>query len=158
MIEISSMPLLPGATSGRTVATVDASKLNEIGVNGGAFAIHSGDTIKFYDDEPLVVCQPINTSADSPKAYYVAVERNGEKSWLGIGILTRRDGHAVPLGKFQEEMLTKPSFKEVYGALRGKTIKGGALKQHEFSVFENGKRVEGKYNVRSVPEIEKVGW
>ena len=156
MLELSSMPLLPGAAQGRTPVQVDSAKLNEIGVNGSAFTIHKGDVIEFPDDAPLVVSQKINDSANSPVAYYVAVKRNGENSWLGIGILTRRDANGKPLGKFQDEMLSKPSFKEIYDSLRGKKIKGGDLKDHEFAVFENGQRVEGKTRTRQIPEIEYV--
>lgn len=153
MFEVSNMPLLPGEAQGRIRTQVDASKLNEIGVNGGAFAIHKGDIIEFPDESPLVVSQHISDDPKSNVAYYVAVNRNGKPSWLGIGILTRRDSNGKPLGKFQEEMLTKASFKDIYDSLRGKKIKGGELKEHTFAVFENNTRTD-RVNTRSIPEIE----
>lgn len=156
MVEFKDMPLLPGATSGRTPQVVESEKLNTIGINGSAFTIRKGDVIKFFDDEPLVVSQKVNTSENSPLAYYVAVERNGENSWLGIGILTRRDINGKPLGSFQEEMLSKPSFKEIYNSLRGKTIKGGNYVPHDFAVFRDGQRVEGEKITREIAEINYV--
>lgn len=153
MLEINSMPLLPGAmVPGRAPQVVSPDDLRGVGISGGAFALHKGDKIQFPDEEPLVVSQKINSSENSPVAYYVAVIRNGEKSWLGIGNLTRRDANGLPLGKFQEEMLTKPSFKEIYDSLRGKTIVCGEMKSHQFAVFENGQRTE-KTVSRSYPEI-----
>ena len=153
MYELSNMPMLPGAAQGRAPKPVDAAKLNEVGVNGAAFSIHKGDTIEFPNEDPLVVEQKISNDANSATAYYVAVNRNGKPSWLGIGILTRRDADGKPLGKFQEDMLTYPSFKEIYEALRGKKIKGGELKNHDFAVFENGQRTD-KRRTRQIPEIE----
>ena len=153
MLELNQMPLLPGQAQNRTVTQVDGNELNKIGINGGAFAVHKGDVIQFPDEDPLVVSQKVNDSANSPLAYYVGVIRNGEKSWLPIGTLTRRDAKGLPLGKFQEEMLTKPSFKEMWNALKGKTIKGGEPKEYEFAVFENGIRTD-KTRTRSISVIE----
>lgn len=152
MLELSSMPLLPGQNQGRTVTPVAADKLNEVGVNGSAFSIHKGDKITFPNEEPLVVSQKISNDANANSAYYVGVERNGTKSWLSVGILTRRDSDGKPLGKFQEEMLAKPSFKEIYDSLKGKTIVGGELKTHTFAVFDNGVRTD-KTRERQIPEI-----
>ena len=92
MFELSQMPILPGANQeGRAPQPVSVEKLNTVGVSNTAFSLHEGDVIKFPEGTPLVVSQKIRNSADSPVAYYVAVERNGKPSWLGIGILTRRD-------------------------------------------------------------------
>ena len=155
MLELNAMPLLPGQNAGRPVAKITSDKLAEVGVNGSAFAIHKDDVIKFPEGEPLVVSQPISADANANKAYYVGVERNGKNSWLGIGILTRRDVNGTPIGAFQEEMCQKASFKDIYDTLAGKSIKGGELKTHSFAVFENGVRTD-KTRERSYPEISYV--
>jgi hypothetical protein len=152
MLDIAKMPALPGQFNGRPVETVAAEALASVGVNGAAFALHTGDIIEF-PAEPLVIKQRINSTPNSPEAYYVAVVRNGQNSWLSVSSLTRRDAKGQPLGKFQEDMLKYPSFKEIYEALAGKKIRGGAMKEHEFAVFENGQRTE-KTRTRSVTEIE----
>lgn len=159
MFELSNMPILPGANQeGRAPKQVAVENLNTVGVSNSAFSLHEGDVIKFPEGSPLVVEQKIRNSADSPKAYYVAVERNGKPSWLGIGILTRRDANGNPLGPFQAKMINKPSFKEIYEDLAGKTIKGGASKPHKFAVFaQDGTRTE-ETRERLIPSIECDGW
>jgi hypothetical protein len=146
------MPLLPGQNAGREVNPVDVNKLNEIGIQVGAFALHKDDVIKFPEGQPLVVSQKVRNEANSPLAYYVGVERNGKPSWLGIGILTRRDHTGTPIGDFQKKMCEKASFKEIYEELAGKAIKGGELKEVKMAVFRDGQRTD---DVRStyVPEI-----
>ena len=75
------MPILPGANQeGRAPQPVSVEKLNTVGVSNTAFALHEGDVIKFPEGTPLVVSQKIRNSADSPVAYYVAVERNGNNA------------------------------------------------------------------------------
>ena len=159
MFELSQMPILPGANQeGRAPKQVPADSLNTVGVSNTAFALYEGDVIKFPEGSPLVVAQKIRNSADSPIAYYVAVERNGKPSWLGIGILTRRDANGQPLGKFQAKMINKPSFKEIYEELAGKTIKGGSSVAHKFSVFsQDGTRTD-ETRERLIPTIECVDW
>ena len=159
MFELSQMPILPGANQeGRAPQLVSVEKLNTVGVSNTAFALHEGDVIKFPEGNPLVVAQKIRNSTDSPVAYYVAVERNGKPSWLGIGILTRRDANGQPLGKFQAKMINKPSFKEIYEELAGKTIKGGSSVAHKFAVFaQDGTRTE-ETRERMIPTIECDGW
>lgn len=152
MLEISSMPLLPGQNDGRAVVKVNSTDLKNVGINAGAFAVHTDDVIEFPEGEPLVVSQPISKAENANKAYYVGVIRNGKNSWLPVGALTRRDASGNPLGSFQEEMLRYPSFEEIYAALAGKKIKGGRMIEHEFAVFENGERTD-KTRVRSVCEI-----
>ena len=151
------MPLLPGQKVGENFKVVSAEKLAEVGQNRGAFSLHEGDKIEFPDQDPLVAMTLVRPALGdaSPKAYYVAVVRNGKNSWLPTGILTRRDVENRPLGKIQEEMLTKPSFKEVYEALRGKTVVAGKSKTFKFAHFDgNGNRVEGQYDERSIPVLE----
>lgn len=152
MYEVKDMPLLPGQNAGRTVNTVSVDKLAEIGVNGSAFAIHKDDVITFPNNDPLVVSQKISADENANLAYYVGVERNKKPSWLGIGILTRRDASGKPIGAFQEEMCQKASFKDIYESLKGKTIKGGELKSYTSAVFENGVRTD-KTRERVSPEI-----
>ena len=155
MFTLDQMPLLPGQQS-RPVNAVDADNLKAIGVQGGAFALHEGDVIKFPDGNPLVVSQKIREAADSPLAYYVAVERNGKPSWLSISTLTRRDGHNEPLDDVRKELSYLPSFAEVYNAIRGKSIKCTKMKTVDLAVFENGQRVDGKFQQRSMGIIEYV--
>ena len=152
MLELKNMPLLPGQNAGREVNPVDVNKLNEIGIQVGAFALHKGDIIKFPEGQPLVVSQKVRNEANSPLAYYVGVERNGKPSWLGIGVLTRRDHTGTPIGEFQKKMSEKASFKEIYEELAGKSIKGGELKEVKMAVFRDGQRTD---DVRTtyVPEI-----
>lgn len=157
MIELSSMPLLPGQKVGESFKTVDAEKLAEVGQNRGAFSLHEGDKIEFPDQDPIVAMTLVRPAMGdaSPKAYYVAVVRNGANSWLPVGILTRRDAENKPLSRIQEEMLTKPSFKEVYASLRGKTVIAGKSKTYKFAHFDNnGNRVEGQFDERSIPTLE----
>lgn len=157
MLELGkNMPLLPGQNAGRAVTRVESDKLAEVGVNGSAFAIHKDDHIVFPDQEPLVVSQPISNDVNANKAYYVGVERNGKPSWLGIGILTRRDSNGQPIGKFQEKMCEKASFKDIYDSLKGKTLVGGELKSYTSAVFENGVRTD-KTRERLSPEITCAG-
>ena len=135
------------------VRPVDAEALKTLGVNGGAFTLHKGDVIEFEGEAPQVFSQPVNTSDNSPLAYYVACTRNGKPSLLSIGILTRIDAKGQPLGEFQAKMREKANFAEVYEALKHKKIKGGELKSHEFAVFENGVRTD-RVQTRMIPEIE----
>ena len=92
----------------------------------------------FPDSTPYVVGIRINDKVDSPIAYYIAVKRNGENSWLDLGILTRTDADGKPLGKFQEQMLSLKTYRERLNFLRGRTIEGGELRTHEFQVFKDG--------------------
>lgn len=153
MFTLENMPLLPGQQQ-RPISEVSAGNLKTIGVQGGAFALHQGDVIKFPDEEPLVVSQKIRDEANSPLAYYVAVDRNGKPSWLAIGALTRRDAHNEPLDEVRKELSYLPSFAEVYNTLRGKSIKCTKMKTVDFAVFENGQRVDGKFQQRSVGIVE----
>lgn len=152
MLEIKDMPLLPGQNSGREVKIVDIAKLNEVGVNGSAFALHKDDVIAFPAGEPLVISQKVRNEANSPLAYYVGCIRNGKNSWLSTGILTRRDYTGAPIGEFQKKMCEKPSFKEIYEYLAGKTIKGGELKAVKFYRFVNNQRTD-ETREQYVPEI-----
>ena len=151
---MNNMPLLPGSNmEGRQPEQVSQDDLKTVGISGSAFAIHTGDVIKFPEGQPLVVKQKIRNEENSPIAYYVGVERNGKASWLGIGNLTRRDVDGKPLGKFQEKMLRYPSFAAMYEDLAGKTIKGGTLREQFFAVFDNGKRTNEKVG-RMIADIE----
>ena len=154
MLEFNKMPLLPGQKQGRDVNPVDVNTLNEIGIQGGAFALHKGDVIEFPEGQPLVVSQKVRNTPDSPLAYYVGCIRNGKESWLAISSLTRRDYQGVPVGDFQVKMCEKPSFKEVYEELAGKKIKAGEPKEVKFAVFDNktGERTD-KVQSRYLPEI-----
>lgn len=153
MFTLNQMPLLPGQQN-RPVAQVAADNLKSIGVSGGAFALHVGDIIKFPDEEPLVVSQKIRETEDSPVAYYVAVERNGKPSWLSVSTLTRRDGHNEPIDAIRKELSYLPSFAEVYNSLRGKSIKCTEMKTVDLAVFENGQRVDGKFQQRPMGVVE----
>ena len=155
MLEFNKMPLLPGQKQGRDVNPVDVNNLNAIGVQGGAFQLHKGDVIEFPAGEPLVVSQKVRNAPDSPLAYYVGCIRNGKESWLSISSLTRRNYQGLPIGKFQEAMCEKPSFKEVYEELAGKKIKAGEPKEVIFAVFDRttGERTD-KTVPRYIPEIE----
>lgn len=155
MLEIKDMPLLPGQNQGREVTPVAVADLKGVGVQGGAFALHKGDVIEFPEGDPLVVSQKVRNTPDSPLAYYVGCIRNGKKSWLATGVLTRLDYRGQAIGPFQEEMRQKPSFKEVYEALAGKKIKGGELKEIQVAVFDRqtGERTD-KTQSRFIPEIE----
>lgn len=152
------MPLLPGANNGRQVVEVSADKLREIGVSGSAFSIHEGDQIKFDDvDTPLVVSQPIRKGSDT-LAYYVACERNGNPSWVGIGVFTRRNVEGQPVGKFQEKALREPSFADIYkNLLKGKTITSVGTLTYQAAHFDAaGVRDEEKTDTRTCPNIEYV--
>ena len=147
------LPHLPGENDGRPVSVVNANELSDVGTNGGAFAIHEGDKIKF-DGDPIVIKQPINKQPGSPVAYYVGVERNGKPSLLSISTLTRRDVDGNPLDKVRAEMLQQPSFKEMYDILRGKTIVGKTMKTFDFPVFKDGGRVEGEKVARKMCVVD----
>lgn len=154
MYQISDMPYLPGQRDGRPVVQVSAEQLNEVGANGSAFSFHVGDVVKFEEtDTPLVVSQPV-TKDSTRLQYLVACEKNGRKSWMGIGIFTRRDATGAPVGDFQEKALKEPSFKEVYAALlSGKTLTCKSLVDKQFAVFKDGERTD-ELQTRKVPVIE----
>jgi hypothetical protein len=157
MIEIKDMPLLPGQKVGENFNTVEVDKLAEVGQNRGAFSLHEGDKIEFPNQDPIVAMTLVRPAMGdaSPKAYYVAVTRNGQNSWLPIGVLTRRDATNRPLGKIQEELLAYPSFKEVYEHLKGKTLVAGKSVTHKFAHFDgNGNRVDGEFDERAIPELQ----
>lgn len=122
---LNDMPLLPGQNSGRAVSEVPSDALKTIGISGSAFAMHVGDKIAFEEtDSPLVISQPVRANdPDSPLAYYVACERNGKPSWLGISNFTRRDAEGQPIGEFQKNALREASFAAIYdNMLSGKAI------------------------------------
>lgn len=155
MFTLDQMPLLPGQFNGREVSQVAASDLASVGANMGAFTMHLNDVIAFdATDAPLVVKQPINDKDDSPMQYFVACTRNGNPSWLTVGILSRRDADGKAIGEFQEKALLEPSFKEIYAhLLSGKTITCKSMVDKEFSVFKDGVRTDAR-QTRKVPVIE----
>ena len=153
MLEVNSFPLLGGSKE-RPATIISAEQLKEVGANNGAFALHEGDVIEFFNDEPMVVSQKIRNTANSPVAYYVGVRRNGKNSWLPVGWFTRRDAKGEPIGKFQEINMKCANFGEIYDLWRGKTIKGGPKKVHQMAKFnqQTGERIEGETRPQTFSE------
>ena len=152
MFELSEMPYIPGQET-RPIVEVSGDALKKVGENSSAFAMHVGDKISFPEGDPLVVSQKVDPTRDA-LVYYVACERNGRKSWLTIGALTRLDVHGKPVGKFQEEMRKFANFADMYAsALAGKSITSKRAEDKEFAVFEDGVRTD-KTRTRATPIIE----
>ena len=154
MLEESTFPILAGSKE-RPATPIAAEQLKVGGANNGAFALHEGDVIEFFNEEPMVVSQKIRNTANSPVAYYVGVKRNGMNSWLPVGWFTRRNVKGEPIGKFQEMNLKCANFGEVYELWRGKTIKGGPMKVHQMPKFDQqtGQRIEGDSRPQSFSEV-----
>ena len=156
MFNLDAMPILPGQTSGREVKTVNPEDLKSIGIQSGAFAMHINDVVEFENtDKPLVISQPVRNTPNSPLAYYVACTRNGKPSWLGIGILTRRDVEGKPIGEFQANALNYPSFLDLYSSmLSGKKITAKDTVTYRAVKYDAaGNRVEGETIFRTAPVI-----
>lgn len=155
---LADMPLLPGQNNGREVNEVSTADLKSIGVSGSAFSLHVGDKIAFDAGTPLVVSQAVRANdPKSPLAYYVACERNGNPSWLGISVFTRRDATGQPVGEFQKTALREPSFEAIYNnLLAGKTITASKMKTYQATEWDAaGNRLDTTVE-RQAPVIEYV--
>lgn len=137
-----NMPALPGSS------IVAAETLKEIGANTMAFAIHEGDVIAFdvvdESGKPVVYSRAIrNNDPNSPKAYYVAVTRNGRESWITISGLTRRNFDNAYTCPLCEELSKSASFLEMFETqLKDKSIKCTSIEKQNFPQFNNGVRLE----------------
>jgi len=156
---LTDMPLLPGQNNGRDVTTVSADALKSIGISGSAFAMHVGDTIAFEEtNEPLVISQAVRANdPQSPVAYYVACERNGKPSWIGISNFTRRDAVGQPIGEFQKNALKEASFAAIYdNLLSGKSITASETVTYKAADWDTaGNRLETTHDV-TAPVIKYV--
>lgn len=149
MLMFTQLPILAGSKE-RPMTPVNVEDLKTVGVSNNAFALHTGDTITFPDQDPLVVSQKIRNTEDSPLAYYVGVEKNGKPSLLSVGYFTRRDVNGNPIGEFQAKNLDCANFLEMYNLWRGKTIKGGETKSFDMAKFSpSGERLEGETRKQS---------
>lgn len=138
MINFNDLPMIPGQNT-RPVTQISADQLKEVGVNNSLYAIRKGDKLVFdATDAPVVVAQAVRENdANSPKAYYVGCTRNNKPSWVGIGIFTRRDAHAQPLGEIQSKALGYANFADVYtNLLSGKTIVCDDIVEKEMAAFD----------------------
>ena len=66
MLEVDVFPILAGSKE-RPTTPISAEQLKVGGANNGAFALHEGDVIEFFDDEPMVVSQKIRNTVNSPR-------------------------------------------------------------------------------------------
>ena len=119
---MKGFPLLPGINQiGRKPEIVlDYNNIPLSAVlRNSAFTIHQGDMIRI-PEHCLVIRQKVKNEDLSPYCYYLAVERNGKPSWLGLGVLLTRDYKNQPIDDFRTKILQMDSLKAVIEYISGK--------------------------------------
>ena len=153
MLKIENMPKLPGQEV-LPVTQVTDDALSSITIQGGFFTPRPGDLIKFLDEKPIVIAQPIWLGPNAPIAHHVAVEKNGELSWLSVATLVKKDAFGVPVDELRLELSKFKTLAKICKHLRGKTIRCTGTLTYDAPVYENGKRVAGTTVQRTTGALE----
>lgn len=141
---LSDFPAVPFASERPLVAATE-EQLNEMTTTNAAYAIRKGDTIEFtiLDNAGKVpVCIQKSQDANGRPTVYIPVMRNGKKSWITGGNLTRRAKDGVVISEFNEKMRTFPTWKELAAELQGKTVKCTEVRSFTFNEWGTNNSVE----------------
>ena len=153
---MKGFPLLPGINQiGRKPEIVlDYNNIPLSAVlRNSAFTIHQGDMIRI-PEHCLVIRQKVKNEDLSPYCYYLAVERNGKPSWLGLGVLLIRDYKNQPIDDFRTKILQMDSLKAVIEYISGKKLYGGSYIVIKKYIVDSSGMPTSELRERSIPTIE----
>ena len=125
--------LMPGL---KRVLSLEKIKITDIFRVGSLQRVKKGDVIYFVKtDKPIVVTH----ERKGLSFYYLACNWNGIRSWLSMGILTRRDAFGNPVDGFRAMVLRESNINSLYrNLLAGKTITCIEEKEVQVSVYKDG--------------------
>ena len=121
--------------------------------------INVGDVIEFPDGPEDIEAreQPVIAGGTAMQRILL-VSRNGEPSWLSLGVLNRTDFNRKPTCDFCAEMVELPNDYARIEHLFGKKITCKSMVKKPFQKFDRQTRtrLEGQSEERDTPIIEYV--
>ena len=137
--------------------SVDA--LHTTGETFISYGINVGDVIEFPDGPEDIEAreQPVIAGGTAMQRILL-VSRNGEPSWLSLGVLNRTDFNRKPTCDFCAEMVELPNDYARIEHLFGKKITCKSMVKKPFQKFDRQTRtrLEGQSEERDTPIIEYV--
>lgn len=113
-------------------------------VSSGAFAPKMNDVFTFpYIKDGKVIAIEQDVTGTTNVSVTIACDRNGEKSWLRLGELTRVDANMQPTCAFVETVRNEcPTVEDVQKYLVGKTLKVVSMEPKEITLFGSTTRIK----------------
>lgn len=113
-------------------------------VSSGAFAPKLNDVFTFpYVKDGKVIAIEQDVTGTTNVSVTIACERNGEKSWLRLGELTRVDADMQPTCDFVAKVRNEcPTVGDIQAYLVGKTLKVPTMAPKEITLFGSTTRIK----------------
>lgn len=154
----STIPQVFGSRT-REPKPLSVDALHTTGETFISYGINVGDVIEFPDSPSDIEAreQPIRPGSTSMQRILL-VERNGQPSWLSLGVLNRTDYNRQPTCAFCAEMVELPNDYARIEHLFGKKITCKSTVDKPFQKFDRqtGARIDGQFENRPTPVIEYV--
>lgn len=133
----NDFPALPYAEQNQP-REISANTSARAVVGGGAFAPKLNDvfTFPYLDKDGKVIAVEQDVTGSTNVSVTIACDRNGEKSWIRLGELTRVDKDMNPTCDFTAKVRNEcPTVEDVQRYLVGKTLKVTAMAPKQFTLF-----------------------
>ena len=140
----NDFPALPYAEQNQP-REISANTSARAVVGGDAFAPKLNDvfTFPYVDKDGKVIAVEQDVTGTTNVSVTIACDRNGEKSWIRLGELTRVDKDMNPTCDFTAKVRNEcPTVEDVQKYLVGKTLKVVNMASKDITLFGSTTRIK----------------
>lgn len=141
---LSDMPAVPFAQD-RPLVPATSEQLDAMTTTNAAYAIRKGDELVFdilNSEGKVAICIQPPQDDDSRPIVYIPCHRNGKKSWITGGNLTRRAKDGQVISVFNEKMRTFSTWGDLAEELTNKTVVCSDVQNFKFNEWGTNREVD----------------
>lgn len=139
----NDMPAVPFAQD-RPLVSATSEQLDAMTTTNSAYAIHKGDELVFdilNAEGSVAICIQPPYDDDSFPIVYIPCHRNGRKSWITGGNLTRRAKGGRVVSPFNEKMRVFATWRDLAEELTNKTVICVDVQIFQFNDWKTGQEI-----------------